>query len=51
LASDNESFKIVAMSDMQIDPNNPNKFSEVSMMPYYNIEKKFQGNLPNNLAW
>jgi len=50
-ASDNESFKIVAMSDMQIDHNNPNKFSEVvndGILQY--LEKEFGGKLPNNLA-
>lgn len=28
-ASDDESFRIIAMSDMQIDGNNPNKFDEI----------------------
>lgn len=51
IASDHESFNIVAMSDMQIDHNNPNKFSEVvndGILQY--LEKEFGGKLPNNLA-
>ena len=50
-ASDHESFKIVAMSDMQIDHNNPNKFSEVvndGILQYF--QKEYGGKLPNNLA-
>lgn len=50
-ASDNESFNILAMSDMQKDHNNPDKFSEVvneGILPY--LSKTFKGNLPNNLA-
>ncbi len=50
-ASDNESFKIVAMSDMQYDHNHPDKFSEIvndGVLAY--LEKEYKGNLPNNLA-
>src|SRR5690606_12119349 len=50
-ASDNESFNIVAMSDMQYDHNNPDKFSEVvneGILQY--LEKEFGGKLPHNLA-
>ncbi|WP_282160981.1 fibronectin type III domain-containing protein [Ulvibacterium marinum] len=50
-AEDDESFKIVAMSDMQYDHNEPDKFSEVvneGILAY--LKKEFKGNLPNNLA-
>ncbi|NLP57089.1 metallophosphoesterase family protein [Lutibacter sp. B1] len=50
-ANDNESFNIIAMSDMQYDPNNPNKFSEIvneGILTY--LKKEFKGSLPNNLA-
>ncbi|SHI64059.1 Purple acid Phosphatase, N-terminal domain [Arenibacter nanhaiticus] len=50
-ARDQESFKIVAMSDMQKDHNNPDKFSEVvneGVLTY--LEKEFGGTLPDNLA-
>ena len=49
--SDNESFNIIAMSDMQKDHNNPDKFLEVvndGIIQYLN--KEFKGTLPNNLA-
>lgn len=50
-ASDNESFNIVAMSDMQKDHNNPDKFLEVvndGLLQYLN--KEYEGKLPENLA-
>ena len=50
-ASDEESFNIVAMSDMQYDSQNPNKFSEVvneGIIQY--LKKEFGGKLPDNLA-
>ena len=50
-ASDNESFKIVAMSDMQYDSQNPNKFSEIvneGVLSY--IEETFKGSISKNLA-
>ncbi len=50
-ANDNESFNIVAMSDMQYDHNEPNKFSEVvneGILTY--LSKEFKGKLSNNLA-
>jgi acid phosphatase type 7 len=49
--SDNESFNIIAMSDMQKDYNNPDKFLEVvneGILQY--LSKEFKGTLPNNLA-
>ncbi|MFK5974747.1 MAG: fibronectin type III domain-containing protein [Flavobacteriaceae bacterium] len=50
-ASDEESFKIIAMSDMQIDSQYPEKFGEViqeGVLTY--LEKEFGGKLPDNLA-
>jgi len=50
-ASDEESFNIVAMSDMQYDSQNPNKFSEMvneGVIQY--LEQEFEGKLPENLA-
>jgi calcineurin-like phosphoesterase family protein/purple acid phosphatase-like protein len=50
-AEDNESFRLVAMSDMQYDHNEPDKFSEVvnqGILEYF--KKEFEGNLPKNLA-
>lgn len=50
-ASDNKSFNIVAMSDMQYDSNEPDKFSEVvnqGVLEY--IRKEYNGKLPDNLA-
>ena len=50
-ASDNQSFNIVAMSDMQKDHRNPDKFSEVindGLLPY--LKQEYKGQLPNNLA-
>ena len=50
-ASDEESFNIVAMSDMQYDSQNPNKFSEVvneGIIQY--LKKEYGGKLPDNLA-
>ncbi|MEX0359509.1 MAG: fibronectin type III domain-containing protein, partial [Allomuricauda sp.] len=49
--SDNESFNIVAMSDMQYDHNYPNKFREMvndGVLSY--IQKTFGENVPDNLA-
>jgi hypothetical protein len=49
--SDNESFNIIAMSDMQKDSNNPDKFLEVvndGIIQY--LRKEFNATLPNNLA-
>ncbi len=50
-ASDNKSFNIVAMSDMQYDNNQPNKFSEIineGVLSY--LKKEHKGKLSNNLA-
>ncbi|EAR02877.1 purple acid phosphatase family protein [Maribacter sp. HTCC2170] len=50
-ASDEESFKIVAMSDMQYDHQNPDKFAEMvneGVLKY--LTKEYEGSLPNNLA-
>lgn len=50
-SSDGKDFKLVAMSDMQYDSNQPDKFSEVlneGVIGY--LEKKFGGSLPDNLA-
>jgi len=50
-ASDNESFQLLAMSDMQYDSQEPNKFSEIvndGILPY--LKAEYGGKLPNNLA-
>jgi hypothetical protein len=50
-SSDAKDFKLVAMSDMQYDHNQPDKFSEVvneGVIAY--LEKEFGGSLPDNLA-
>ncbi len=50
-ATDNESFNIVAMSDMQYDHNEPDKFSEVvneGILPY--LKKELGGKVSDNLA-
>ncbi|MEW2920921.1 fibronectin type III domain-containing protein [Muricauda sp. ANG21] len=50
-ASDQESFNMVAMSDMQYDSQHPNKFSEVvnqGVLQY--LQKEYGGKLPDNLA-
>ncbi|MFT5750994.1 MAG: hypothetical protein ACI828_001596 [Flavobacteriales bacterium] len=50
-ASDNESFRIISMSDMQRDGSLPNKFSEIihdGIIDYLNDE--FGGELIDNLA-
>ncbi|WP_154852172.1 fibronectin type III domain-containing protein [Cyclobacterium xiamenense] len=50
-SSDGKDFKIVAMSDMQYDYNQPDKFREVlneGVIGY--LEKEFGGSLPDNLA-
>ncbi|WP_074977887.1 purple acid phosphatase family protein [Zhouia amylolytica] len=50
-AEDKESFSLVAMSDMQYDHNNPDKFGEIvndGILAYLNEE--FDGSVPENLA-
>ncbi len=50
-ASDNESFRIVAMSDMQRDGDFPNKFQEIvedGVIDY--LKEEFGGDLIDNLA-
>jgi len=50
-ASDNESFQLLAMSDMQYDSQEPNKFSEIvndGILPY--LKTTYGENLPQNLA-
>ena len=50
-ASDEESFNLVAMSDMQYDWQYPNKFSEMvneGVLQY--LEKEYSGSLSKNLA-
>ena len=50
-ASDHQPFRIVAMSDMQKDNANPDKFQEVveeGVLQY--LEEKFGGDLVDNLA-
>lgn len=50
-ASDNESFRIIAMSDMQQDSSHPNKFNEIihnGIIDYLSAE--FGGELTDNLA-
>lgn len=50
-AGDQESFNMVAMSDMQYDDQHPNKFSEVvneGVLQY--LRKEYGGKLPDNLA-
>lgn len=50
-ASDHRSFRLVAMSDMQKDNNNPDKFLEIvedGIIPQ--IENNYDGNLSDNLA-
>lgn len=50
-ASDNESFKIVAMSDMQIDSQHPDKFGEIiqeGILDY--LKNESGGDLQDNLA-
>lgn len=50
-SGEEESFNIIAMSDMQYDSNQPNKFSEIvneGIIKY--MEKEFDGEIPNNLA-
>ena len=50
-SSDQESFNIVAISDMQYDGQYPNKFSEiVNQGVLHYLEKEHGGKLPNNLA-
>jgi hypothetical protein len=51
LASDEQAFRIVAMSDMQRDGNNPDKFAEIiqdGVISY--LEKELGGELSDNLA-
>lgn len=50
-ASDRKSFNILAMSDMQYDYNQPNKFKEVindGILKY--LKKEYKGNIPSNIA-
>lgn len=50
-ASDNQSFKLLAMSDMQYDSQEPNKFAEIvndGVLPY--LRKEYGKELPDNLA-
>ena len=50
-ASDNESFRIIAMSDMQQDSNHPNKFKEIvedGIIEYLNNE--IGGDIIDNVA-
>ena len=50
-ASDNEPFRIIAMSDMQRDGSFPNKFNEIvhdGIMSY--LDSEFGGELTDNLA-
>ncbi|GLB51310.1 hypothetical protein NBRC110019_03490 [Neptunitalea chrysea] len=50
-ASDDKAFNIVAMSDMQIDRRNPNKFTEIiqdGVLSY--LSDEFEGGVPDNLA-
>ncbi|NJB71345.1 hypothetical protein GGR42_001807 [Saonia flava] len=50
-ASDNESFNMIAMSDMQIDSQYPGKFGEIvqeGILDY--LKEEYGGNLQDNLA-
>ncbi|GAB4107872.1 hypothetical protein GCM10028791_03190 [Echinicola sediminis] len=50
-SKDRKSFNLIAMSDMQIDRNEPDKFHEVvneGILSY--LDKEFEGNVPENLA-
>ena len=50
-SNDRSSFNIVAMSDMQYDAQNPDKFSEIvseGVLPF--IRSEYGGNIPENLA-
>lgn len=50
-ASDNKSFQIIAMSDMQYDSNKPDKYKEIveeGILKY--LKKEFKGELADNLA-
>lgn len=50
-AGDQQAFQLVAMSDMQRDHNNPDKFSEIiqqGVLSY--LKKEFEGEVPENLA-
>ncbi|AGA80024.1 fibronectin type III domain-containing protein [Echinicola vietnamensis] len=50
-ASDHRSFNMIAMSDMQIDGNAPEKFREVvndGILAY--LDDQFEGNVPENLG-
>ncbi|PWK24971.1 fibronectin type III domain-containing protein [Maribacter polysiphoniae] len=50
-ASDHQSFNMLAMSDMQKDRQNPDKFSEIvneGIIPYLN--KEYGNSVPDNLA-
>ncbi|WP_220628179.1 fibronectin type III domain-containing protein, partial [Confluentibacter sediminis] len=50
-SGEEESFNMIAMSDMQYDSQQPNKFNEIvneGIISY--LEKEFGGKLPDNLA-
>ncbi len=50
-AHDHQAFQLAAMSDMQIDSNNPEKFAEIvqdGILHY--LEHEFDGSVPENLA-
>ncbi|AWW29076.1 metallophosphoesterase [Echinicola strongylocentroti] len=50
-SSDHRSFNLVAMSDMQIDGNAPDKFREVvneGILSY--LDQEYEGDVPDNLA-
>jgi len=50
-ASDNESFNFLAMSDMQIDHQNPDKFNEIvnkGVLPF--LKSEYGNNVPDDLA-
>lgn len=50
-ASDNESFNMLAMSDMQIDGEHPDKFSEIvneGIIPF--LKQEYGESVPENLA-
>ena len=50
-ASDGESFNLLAMSDMQIDHQNPNKFNEIinqGILPF--LKSEYGNEVPDDLA-
>jgi len=51
ISGEEEPFNLIAMSDMQIDRNEPDKFNEVvneGILAY--LDQEFDGKLPDNLA-